>query len=59
MVLKGRKEREMTDIIRLILIIVLLITMFANQIFENIYAEVSCGVLVLFLLILHHERREP
>lgn len=49
----------MTNIIRLILIIVLLATMFVNQITENIYGEVSCGVLALFLLILHHERREP
>lgn len=48
----------MTDIIRLILIIVLLITMFVGQITENIYAEVSCGVLVLFLLIQHYGRRE-
>ena len=48
----------MTDIIRLILIIVLLITMFVNQIMENIYGEVSCGVLVLFLLIQHYGRRE-
>ena len=48
----------MTVIIRLILIIVLLITMFVNQIMEDIYAEVSCGVLGLFLLIQHYERRE-
>lgn len=48
----------MTDIIRLILIIVLLITMFVSQIMEDIYAEVSCGVLVLFLLIQHYGRRE-
>ena len=48
----------MTDIIRLILIIVLLITMFVNQIFEDIYAEVSCGVLVVFLLIQHYGGRE-
>lgn len=49
----------MTHIIRLILIIVLLATMFVNQIVENIYGEVSCGVLALFLLIQHYERREP
>lgn len=47
------------DIVRVIMIILLLITMFVNQVMENIYAEVSCGVLALFLLILHHERREP
>ena len=57
---KGSKERGMTlDIVRVIMIILLLITMFVNQVMENIYAEVSCGVLALFLLILHHERREP
>lgn len=57
---RWRKERGMTlDIVRLIMIILLLITMFVNQVMENIYAEVSCGVLALFLLILHHERREP
>lgn len=49
----------MTHIIRLILIIVLLATMFVNQVLENIYGEVSCGVLALFLLIQHYERREP
>lgn len=49
----------MTNIIRLILIIVLLATMLVNQIMENIYGEVSCGVLALFLLIQHYERREP
>lgn len=48
----------MIDIIRLILIIILLITMFVNQIMEDIYAEVSCGVLVLFLLIQYYGRRE-
>lgn len=48
----------MTDIIRLILIIVLLITMFVNYIMENIYGEVSCGVLAVFLLIQHYGRRE-
>jgi hypothetical protein len=48
----------MTDIIRVILIIVLLVTMLVNQIMENIYGEVSCGVLALFLLIQHYERRE-
>ena len=49
----------MTHIIRLILIVVLLATMFVNQVLENIYGEVSCGVLALFLLIQHYERREP
>lgn len=48
-----------SDIVRLITIILLLITMLVNQVMENIYGEVSCGVLALFLLILHHERREP
>ena len=47
------------DIVRLIMIILLLITMFVNQVMENIYAEVSCGVLALFLLILNYEKREP
>ena len=47
------------DIIRLITIILLLIAMFVNQITENIHGEVSCGVLALFLLIQHYERREP
>lgn len=46
------------DIVRLITIIVLLITMFVNQVMENIYGEVSCGVMVLFLLIQHYGRRE-
>ena len=48
----------MTDIIRLIIIIVLLITMFVDYIMENIYGEVSCGVLALVLLILHYGRGE-
>lgn len=46
------------DIVRVIMIILLLITMIVNQIMDNINAEVSCGVLALFLLIQHYERED-
>ena len=46
------------NIVRLIFIILLLITMLVNQIMQNIYGEVSCGILALFLLIQHYERKD-
>lgn len=44
------------DIIRAIFIILCIIGMFVCQWTEDIYAEVSCGILALFLLITHLER---
>lgn len=46
---------EILDIIRTIFIILSIIGMFVCQWTEDIYAEVSFGILALFLLITHIE----
>lgn len=48
--------RDILDIIRAIFILLSIIGMFVCQYTEDIYAEVSFGILALFLLITHLER---